>query len=119
MGPQERAYELIAKKKNVVEEPAENEKVEDLEGGRDEEDGDEGDGEEEKEEQEEHKDQREEKTVTGKKKKTSLVAKYVKAYDRKLRVGGSFRTEQISQTVLRVLMRQFGRVHSNMVRSML
>ena len=123
MGPQERAYELFAKKKNVVEEPAENKKVEDLEGGSDEEDGDEGHGEEEqeeKEEQEEQKEQREEKTVTGKKKKTLLVAKYLKAYDPKLRVGGSsFRTEQISQTVLRVLMRQFGRVHSDMVRSML
>ena len=112
MGPQEQAYELIAKKKSVVEEPAEEKKVE--------EDGDEGDEKEEEEEQKEEKEQKEEeKTVTGKKKKTLLIAKYLKAYDPKLRVGASFRTEQISQTVLRVLMRQFGKVHSGMVRSIL
>jgi hypothetical protein len=106
VGPQERAYELIAKKKNVADEEKKD--------GGDEEDGDEGDGDEEGQQE-----QKEEKTATGKKKKTILVAKYLKAYDPKLRVGGSFRAEQISQTVLRVLMRQFGRVHSGMVRSIL
>jgi TATA-binding protein-associated factor Taf7 len=113
VGPQERAYELIAKKKSVVEEPAEQKKGE--------EDGDDGDEkEEEEEEQKEEKEQKEEeKTVTGKKKKTLLIAKYLKVYDPNLRVGASFRTEQISQTVLRVLMRQFGKVHSGMVRSIL
>jgi TATA-binding protein-associated factor Taf7 len=97
----------------VGDEPVEKKK----DGGGDEEDGDEGDGDEE--EQEGQQEQKEEKTATGKKKRTLLVAKYLKTYDPKLRVGGSFRAEQISQTVLRVLMRQFGRVHSGMVRSIL